>query len=85
MNNLGVALKRKGDLGAARFMYRDALGSIPGWPRHFNLGEIRAGWGIQRGDQPLPAGPAGRSRFARAHHLLGVALLAKGRCDEVDD
>ena len=68
-------------------MYRDALEADPRLaPAHFNLAEIRAGSGwpheaIDHYRQALLLDPD----WARAHHSLGVALLAKGRWDEMDD
>ena len=55
-------------------------------PAHINLGEVRAGSGdlseaIDDYRRALDLDPDS----ARAHHLLGVALVAKGRRDEVDD
>ena len=86
-NNLGLALKTKGDWGVSVFMYRDALQIDPRLaPAHFNLGEIQAGSGfldeaIDHYRQALGVDPD----FALAHYFLGLALLAKGRRDEVDD
>ena len=86
-NNLGVALKARGDWGAALFMYRDAVEADPRLAAaHFNLAEIRAGSGwpheaIDHYRQALLLAPD----WARAHHSLGVALLARGRWDEMDD
>ena len=86
-NNLGVALETQGRLapGGAHVPGRPADRSPVG-PRPFQPRRNPGRFGIlRRGDRPLPAGPAARPRFARAHHLLGVALVAKGRRDEVDD
>jgi tetratricopeptide (TPR) repeat protein len=86
-NNLGLALKGKGDWGLSVLLFRDALQSDPQLPpAHFNLGEIRAGSGsldeaIDHYRQALAVDPD----FGLAHCYLGVALIAKGRRDEVDD
>jgi tetratricopeptide (TPR) repeat protein len=55
-------------------------------PAHYNLGEILAGSGplneaIDHFRQALAVDPD----FGTVHYQLGVALLAKGRRDEVDD
>jgi eukaryotic-like serine/threonine-protein kinase len=86
-NNFGVALKVKGNWAMARLLYRDALEVDPGLAAaHFNLGEIQAGSGslgeaIEHYRQAVLLAPD----WARAHHALGVALLARGRWDEMDD
>jgi serine/threonine-protein kinase len=87
LNNLGMALKNRGQWGVAELMYQDALEIDPRLaPAHCNLGEIRAGSGplndaIKHYRQALRIDPD----CARGHYLLGVALLAKGRRDEADD
>jgi eukaryotic-like serine/threonine-protein kinase len=84
-NNLGLWLKRKGIWWFAIQEYRDALRDDPELaPAHFNLGEIQAGSGwihdaIGHYREALRVDPD----FARAHYYLGIALLAKGRTDEV--
>ncbi len=86
-NNLGLALKTRGYWPVAEYMYRDALQIDPRLASaQFNLGEIQAGSGsldkaIDHNRQALGVDPD----FADAHHLLGVALVAKGRRDEVDE
>ena len=66
-NNLGLALKTRGDWPVAEYMYRDALRIDPRLaPAHFNLGEIKAGAGyldeaIDHYRQALEC----RSRFRR--------------------
>jgi tetratricopeptide (TPR) repeat protein len=86
-NNLGMALKGKGDWPMAEYMLRDALQIDPRLaPAHYSLGEILAGSGsldeaIEHYRQALGVDPD----CAGARHLLGVALVAKGRRDEVDD
>jgi serine/threonine-protein kinase len=86
-NNLGLALKAKGDWGLSVLLFRDALRIDPQLPAaHLSLGEIRAGSGfldeaIDHYRQALAVEPD----FALAHYYLGVALIAKGRRDEVDD
>jgi serine/threonine-protein kinase len=86
-NNLGAALKSRGDWPIAALLYQDAVGIDPRLaPAHFTLGEVLAGSGnlneaIGHYRQALGADPD----FARAHYDLGVALLAKGRRDEVDE
>jgi tetratricopeptide (TPR) repeat protein len=87
-NNLGTVLKGRGDWGMAVLMYRDALRIDPRLvPARLNLGEILAGSGrplneaIDHYRQALQHDPD----CVRAHHLLGVALLVKGRRDEVDE
>jgi serine/threonine-protein kinase len=86
-NNLGLALKARGDWGGAELAYRDALAIDPRLaPAHVNLGEIRAGSGsLDEAIDHYRKALEVDSAFARAHHLLGVALLAKGRRDEADD
>jgi serine/threonine-protein kinase len=85
-NNLGAALKGRGDWPIAALLYQDAVGIDPRLaPAQFTLGEVLAGSGnlneaIDHYQQALGADPD----FARAHYDLGVALLAKGRRDEVD-
>jgi eukaryotic-like serine/threonine-protein kinase len=84
-NNLGLWLKRKGIWWFAIQEYRDALRDDPELaPAHFNLGEIQAGSGwihdaIDHYQEALRIDPD----FGRAHYYLGIALLAKGRTDEV--
>jgi tetratricopeptide (TPR) repeat protein len=62
-------------------------GTIPGWlPAHINLGEIRAGSGdlteaIPDYRRALELDP----NNARAHHLLGVALVTTAWGDEAND
>jgi serine/threonine-protein kinase len=86
-NNLGLAIKARGDWDLAMLMYRDALGIDPRLaPAHLNLGTIRAGSGffgqaINHYRQALAVDPD----CACAHHLLGLTLLAKGRRDELDE
>jgi serine/threonine-protein kinase len=86
-NNLGYALKGRGDWGLSVLLFRDALQIDPQLPpAHFTLGEIRAGRGyldegIDHYRQALVAAPD----FPMAHCYLGIALLAKGRRDEVDE
>ncbi len=87
LNNLGIALKIKGDWGLSVLLFQDALQIDPRLSvAHFNLGEIQAGSGlvneaIGHYRQALAVDPD----FAWAHGALGFALLAKGRRDEVDD
>ena len=83
-DNLGMALKAKGDWGVAVLLYRDALeidppvGPCPLQPRR-NPGRFGPlNEAIDHDRQALLFDPD----CARAHHLLGVALLAKGRRDE---
>jgi serine/threonine-protein kinase len=86
LNNLGVALKRKGYWPLAVLRYQDALEIDPQLAAaHCNLGAIQAGSGhphkaIDHYRQALRIDPD----CARAHYLLGVALLAKGRYEEAD-
>jgi serine/threonine-protein kinase len=87
LNNLGVALERKGYWPLAVLRYQDALEIDPQLAAaHCNLGAIQAGSGapyeaIDHYRQALRIDPD----CARAHYLLGVALLAKGRYEEADD
>ena len=87
LNNLGVALERKGYWPLALLTYQDALEMDPQLAAaHCNLGEIQAGSGsldeaIDHYRQALRSDPD----CARAHHLLGIALVAKGRFEEADD
>ena len=87
LNNLGVALERKGYWPLAVLRYQDALEIDPQLAAaHCNLGEIQAGSGsldeaIDHYRQALRSDPD----CSRAHHLLGIALLAKGRFEEADD
>ncbi len=84
-NNLGLCLKRAGVWMVAFQEYQDALRANPELaPAHFNLGEIDAGSGriidaVDHYREALRLDPD----FALAHYFLGLALLAKGRCDEV--
>ncbi len=86
-NNLGVAWKHEGYWPQAGLAFQDALWNDPGLvPAHINLGEVRAGSGdlieaIPDYRRALELDPDN----ARAHHLLGVALVAKARGDEADD
>ena len=66
-------------------MYRDALRADPGWPPHYNLGEILAGGGINEAIDHFREALRVDPDFGQAHYHLGVALLAKGRRDEVDE
>jgi serine/threonine-protein kinase len=86
-NNLGVAWKHKGDWQQAGLAFQDALWNDPGLAAaHINLGEIRAGSG-----DFIEAIPDYRralqidSDNARAHHLLGVALVATACGDEANE
>ena len=87
LNNLGVALERKGYWPLAVLTYQDALEIDPQLAAaQCNLGEIQAGSGsldeaIDHYRQALRSDPD----CARAHHLLGIALVAKGRFEEADD
>jgi serine/threonine-protein kinase len=87
LNNLGVALERKGYWPLAVLRYQDALEIDPQLvAAHCNLGGIQAGSGspdeaIGHYQQALRIDPD----CARAHYLLGVALLAKGRYEEADE
>jgi serine/threonine-protein kinase len=86
-NNLGLALKGRGDWGLSLLLFRDAVQIDPRLaPAHFNLAEIRAGSGyldeaIDHFRQALAVDPD----FGLAHCSLGLALVAKGRRDEVDE
>ena len=86
-NNLGAALRARGDWPIAVLLYQDAVGIDPRLaPAHFNLGEMLAGSGdldeaIDHYRQALAVDPD----FARAHYFLGLALVAKGRRDEAHD
>jgi serine/threonine-protein kinase len=86
-NNLGLALKGRGDWGLSVLLFRDALRIDPQLaPAHFQLGEIRAGSGlideaIKHYRQALDAAPD----YPLAHCYLGFALIAKGRRDEVEE
>ena len=64
-NNLGVALKGRGDWPMAALMYQDALGIDPQLaPAHFNLGEILAGSGtLDEAIDHYRQALADRSRF----------------------
>jgi serine/threonine-protein kinase len=87
LNNLGVALERKGYWPLAVLRYEDALEVDPQLvAAHCNLGAIQAGSGspdegIKHYRQALRIDPD----CARAHYLLGVALLAKGRYEEAEE
>ena len=87
LNNLGVALERKGYWPLAVLRYQDALEMDPQLAAaHCNLGAIQAGSGnldeaIEHYRQALRSDPD----CSRAHHLLGVAVLAKGQFEEADD
>jgi serine/threonine-protein kinase len=84
LNNLGLALERKGYWPLAELSYRDALEIHPGLAAaHCNLGAIRAGSGaveeaIKHYRQALRSDPD----CARAHYWLGIALHARGRYEE---
>ena len=84
-NNLGLCIKRKGIWWLAVHEYRDALRADPQLaPAHFNLGEIDAGSNrineaIDHYREALRIDPD----FVLAHYYLAIALLAKGRQDEV--
>jgi tetratricopeptide (TPR) repeat protein len=87
LNNLGVALERKGYWPLAVLRYEDTLEIDPHLAAaHCNLGAIQAGSGppdeaIGHYRQALRIDPD----CARAHYLLGVALVAKGRYEEADE
>ena len=87
LNNLGLALKRKGHWGVAvlrvpgRLADRSPVGPRPFQPRRNPGRQGRIDEAIDHYRQALGVDPD----FALAHYYLGIALLAKGRRDEVDD
>jgi tetratricopeptide (TPR) repeat protein len=87
LNNLGLALERKGYWPLAVLSYEDALEIDPHLAAaHGNLGALQAGSGvldkaIDHYRQALRIDPD----YARAQHLLGVALVSKGRYEEADE
>jgi len=85
-HNLGLALKAMGLLGAAAHEYEEALRLNPQLaPGHFNLGIIQAATGdINRAISHYRQALRIDSDFAVAHYYLGMALISKGRRDEVD-
>ncbi len=87
INNFGLTLKTRGWWSAAELIYQDALDVDPRLAStHFNLAEIQAGSGkvkeaIGHHRQVVQLAP----EWPGAHYSLGVALLAEGRFDEMDD
>ena len=86
LNNLGVILKRLGDLDGAVDCYRQALAAEPDDPEtHNNLGNAlecigRAGEAVTHCRRAVTLRPD----FVEAHNNLGVALSGAGRPDDGD-
>ena len=87
LNNLGVALERKGYWHWRCSRTRTPWRPIPSWPPPIATSAksrpVRGRFdeAIDHYRQALRIDPD----CARAHHLLGIALVAKGRFDEADD
>ncbi len=87
LNNLGAALRAKGDWPEALSHFQEAVRLRPALAEaHANLGHLKAGMGgineaIDQYRQALKINP----QLAEVHEYFGVALLAKGCRDEVDE
>ncbi len=83
-NNLGNALKRRGELEPAIFQFRRALEINPGYAKaHNNLGTALAAQGkTEQALEQFAIALQLNPRYAAAYSNMGVALAGQGRLDE---
>ena len=83
-NNLGVALKEKGEVDSAILHYRESLRIFPLFSlAHANLGNaLRSQGKVNEAIFHYQEALKARPNYEVAHHNLGIALAMKGQVDE---